>query len=218
MNFEMESLKIDQEAFFREKWSVSQSDVLRMGIENYFDNWASPPGFDFDYDTSAVFSQYNPGQTLFDKMRDMPLKDKVFVDVGCGTGRSCVPFIQYGVHMDGVDISNEMLKRAKERGYGRLIQRDLAMDCFDDLSEQYDGMISIGVLGEWLPPRVLPRFLDMLSNNSTVAIAADLNERDNNICLGLLEERGFEIVSNFKDFSYFRGRVSVDYFYTIAER
>ena len=209
-----DSIEIDQKALFRKKWS----DVLRVRVESYFDSWASPSNSDFDYDTSAVFSRYNPEQTIFAKMKNISLKNKTFLDVGCGTGRSGAPFIEYGVRVDGVDISGEMLKKAEGRGYNRLIKRDLAMGSLDDLSGQYDGIISIGVLGEWLPPSVLPRFLGAVADNSIVAIAAGLSESDNDICLSLLEERGFKIADNFKDFSYLRGRVPVDYFYTIAKR
>lgn len=42
------------------------------------------------------------------------IKGKKILDVGCGTGRDCREFSKLGFEVDGIDVSEEMLKFAKK--------------------------------------------------------------------------------------------------------
>jgi SAM-dependent methyltransferase len=63
-------------------------------------------------------------------------------DLGCGTGRSGSWLAQRGVEaIDGVDLTPEMLERARERGvYRRLIEADVAASGLPD--DAYDLVVT----------------------------------------------------------------------------
>ena len=42
-------------------------------------------------------------------------KNQILLDVGCGTGRASIPFAQNGVKVIGLDISEQMVVRAKNK-------------------------------------------------------------------------------------------------------
>ena len=93
-------------------------------------DWQLPPGVDrglWDYlNASDMVASYD------DQLRASPLAaadvafcERAFptsgtlVDLGCGTGRLCLHFAAKGYECVGVDLSEEMLARAKENARGR---------------------------------------------------------------------------------------------------
>src|SRR5215208_2133979 len=62
------------------------------------------------------------------------------LDVGCGTGRYSVALAELGWHVTGVDVSEDMLTRARARGV-RVVRADAAALPFDD--ESFDAVVSI---------------------------------------------------------------------------
>ncbi|WP_128894729.1 class I SAM-dependent methyltransferase [Longirhabdus pacifica] len=76
-------------------------------------------------------------------------KDSKVLEVGCGTGRtSCYIAKTFGCHVTGVDLSDEMIKKAKERAaYEKMgvdfIQGDVLHLPFND--EQFDVVIAESV-------------------------------------------------------------------------
>jgi SAM-dependent methyltransferase len=65
---------------------------------------------------------------LLDELREVEWSGAVVADLGCGTGRTGTWMREHGVGaIDGVDLTPEMLERARERGvYRRLIEADVA--------------------------------------------------------------------------------------------
>jgi ubiquinone/menaquinone biosynthesis C-methylase UbiE len=62
------------------------------------------------------------------------------IDVGCGTGSYDVALAEHGWDVTGVDVSSDMLRRARQRGV-RTVQADATALPFDDAS--FDAAISI---------------------------------------------------------------------------
>ena len=52
---------------------------------------------------------------LFSLLPD--IKGKCILDLGCGTGESCIEYIQHGAkHVTGIEISEKMIKKAIQKG------------------------------------------------------------------------------------------------------
>lgn len=91
-------------------------------IRNLFDAYAGT----FDHHLVGVLGYKTP-QTLYEQYRRHAVSCPPIevLDLGCGTGLSGEVFVTEGV-IDGVDISMEMIKRARERGcYRDLHCKDL---------------------------------------------------------------------------------------------
>ena len=75
---------------------------------------------------------------LLDELREIEWSGAVVADLGCGTGRTGTWMRAHGVgEIDGVDLTPEMLDRARERGvYRRLLEGDVAATGLQ--SEAYD--------------------------------------------------------------------------------
>src|ERR1700691_901492 len=50
---------------------------------------------------------------------------RIVLDAGVGTGRFALPLVAHGFEPVGVDVSIEMMRRARAKGMSRLIQADI---------------------------------------------------------------------------------------------
>lgn len=114
----------------------SAADVVELydrWADNYDDELLDQLGYVAPHLTAEAFRRHAPDTTA------------LVLDVGCGTGLVGEHLAQAGyTHVDGLDISPEMLARAEDKGiYESLMQADLTrpIDLPDD---QYDAMISSG--------------------------------------------------------------------------
>jgi len=79
---------------------------------------------------------------------------KTVLDVGVGTGRFAKPLSEHGFHITGMDISRNMMLKAREKGVNNLVLADMHEMPFQDKS--FDAAIVIHVLhiiADW--PKVL---------------------------------------------------------------
>jgi len=79
---------------------------------------------------------------------------KTVLDVGVGTGRFAKPLFELGFHITGMDISRNMMLKAREKGVDNLVLADMHELPFRDKS--FDAAIVIHVLhiiADW--PRVM---------------------------------------------------------------
>src|SRR5262249_52381779 len=90
--------------------------------------------------------RYSAPAELFKLLRaHLPGNSLDVVDLGCGTGLMGLQVRSSAKRLDGVDISQEMIKKAKERGvYDNLICDEL-VDFLASLSTQYDLVVSTDV-------------------------------------------------------------------------
>lgn len=58
--------------------------------------------------------------TLEGLAREVGLQGQRLLDVGCGTGKSLIPFLERGWEVTGCDVSREMLEAAAQKAGGRV--------------------------------------------------------------------------------------------------
>lgn len=96
----------------------------------------------------------------------------LILDVGCGPGRDMAWFEARGASMTGIDISMEMLARARKRTRGTLAQMDMRHLDFGDAS--YDAVWAIASLLH-IPkanaPTVVSEFRRVAKGRGVVAVA-----------------------------------------------
>lgn len=145
-------------------------------IKNLFDNYA----FQFDEHLKNILLYKTP--ELLRKQLDPFLEKKKYnlLDLGCGTGLSGEAFIDISKKITGIDISRNMLNKAKEKAcYDVLIEKDI-MNGIMELDEKFDLILCI----------------------DTLVYFGDLNEFFNNIllCLPINGLLGISIEISEQDF------------------
>lgn len=114
----------------------STADVVEL-----YDSWAD----DYDDELLDELGYVAPQLTAEAFRRHVPDHGAMVLDVGCGTGLVGEELAKAGYrHVDGLDISGEMLARAQKKGvYEALFQADLTQS-LDLPSAHYDAVISSG--------------------------------------------------------------------------
>ncbi|MHB1689029.1 MAG: class I SAM-dependent methyltransferase [Ignavibacteriaceae bacterium] len=118
---------------------VKDFDSIYSHGKSRFSNWLDKT---FRWD---MYARYE-----FTLKNSEPIKDKSFLDVGCGTGRYSIEFAKRGAgKVVGLDISNEMIKvcedRSKKEGFENFCifyQTDLIQYRNDSL---FDVCIGVGL-------------------------------------------------------------------------
>lgn len=111
-------------------------------IKNLFDNYA----FQFDDHLKNILF-YKIPQLLRKQLDPFLEKEKYnLLDLGCGTGLSGEYFIDISKKLTGIDISRNMLNKAKEKAcYDVLIEKDL-MNGIIELEEKFDLILCVDTL------------------------------------------------------------------------
>jgi ubiquinone/menaquinone biosynthesis C-methylase UbiE len=71
-------------------------------------------------------------------------KDEAVLDIGVGTGRFAKPLQENGIEVVGIDISREMMQKAKEKGVENLLRSDVCFLPFRDSC--FDATLSVHLL------------------------------------------------------------------------
>ncbi len=111
-------------------------------VKNLFDNYA----FQFDTHLQDILSYKTP-QLLREQLNPY-LENKKYklLDLGCGTGLSGIGFTDIAEKLMGIDISANMLSKAKEKAcYDVLIEKDI-ISALDDLEPYFDLILCIDTL------------------------------------------------------------------------
>ena len=96
-----------------------QNDIK---LKKVYKEWASKYDFDNDNKLGTV-SQPKSVQLLSSHVKDKATK---IIDIGCGTGLVGKYLQEHGFNnFDGLDISDEMLQIASQRGYQKLYSGSL---------------------------------------------------------------------------------------------
>ena len=111
-------------------------DALRV----VYDEWAK----EYDHDNDATLGTISQPKTV-EILSSVLEKHAKILDAGCGTGLVGAELAKQGYDaFDGVDLSAEMLRYAKKRGYANLFQYSLN-DPLPIPDDAYDAVISAGL-------------------------------------------------------------------------
>ena len=110
-------------------------------LQVVYKEWA--PAYDHDNDNLlGTVSQPLSVQIFQEYIKDKSLR---IIDVGCGTGLVGVELEKGGFsNFDGIDISQEMIDIAKQRGYSKLFIGSLN-DSLPCENNEYDAALCVGV-------------------------------------------------------------------------
>ena len=150
--------------------SIPDSAPLEY-IKNLFDNYA----FQFDAHLQNILLYKTP--KLLREQLNPFLKNKQYnlLDLGCGTGLSGQSFIDIAKKITGIDISRNMLNKAKEKAcYDILIENDILngvaeLKDYFDLILCIDTLVYFGNLNEFFA-KIMPR----LATNGLFAFSIEL--------------------------------------------
>lgn len=83
-------------------------------------------------------------------------KDSLVLDVGCGTGKSTIPFAKMKSKIIGIDISENMLKIARifSDKYKNLSYKKISFEKFASPASSFD-LILFGTAIHWLDPKIV---------------------------------------------------------------
>lgn len=130
-------MKRDLDDALRRAYSLKSPDE----VVNLYRDWADR----YDQDTVERLGYVAPRTTVEEFARHFTDTGGLVLDAGCGTGLAAVELLRLGFkRLHGLDISPEMLERARERGlYEEVFVGDLTatLDADDD---RYDAVVSVG--------------------------------------------------------------------------
>lgn len=176
----------------------------------YYKNWAE------DYDIDTIIVNWRIPEIIYNTVsKNSDLDNLRLLDIGCGTGCLGNKFKNEKIVIDGIDLTKEMLLKAKYKGYNKLYEGNIN-DVDFSINKRYDGLISSGVFGDNEEVNLVSafKFLDRnLSKHSFFASSFCLsNKIDYNINLNILKKLNFEIIENFNTVGYYdKGMVPINY-------
>ena len=88
---------------------------MKQWYEELFENYG------IKYDNES-FTQGTIGECDFIEREIEYNKETKIIDIGCGTGRHSIELSKRGYHIVGIDLSESLLKRAKEKSFEQNLQ------------------------------------------------------------------------------------------------
>jgi predicted TPR repeat methyltransferase len=146
---------------------VSGADVNIDPAEHY-DGWADT----YDEDLVKEYGYCAPEIAVEAFAGEFPQNGGAIIDVGCGTGLVGIELAQRGYSdIDGVDISEGMLAKARATGvYRALITQDIEKPSAVPQAS-YDAVISVGSFGlGHLGPEAIPGLIAMARPGGLIVI------------------------------------------------
>lgn len=129
------------------------------------------------YDRKARCNFYRAPRKLVRFARPFLENGMTVLDLGAGTGQMAEEIARTGLEViiDGVDRSEHMLAKARQKGrYRYLIPSDIAHP--KDIrfpQARYDAVVSAGVYGDYVNPAILPQMLFFLKDRGIIAVAGE---------------------------------------------
>jgi 2-polyprenyl-3-methyl-5-hydroxy-6-metoxy-1,4-benzoquinol methylase len=96
---------------------MKRTHHMKQWYEELFDNY----GMKYD---NECFAQGTTGECDFIEKEIDYNKETRILDIGCGTGRHSIELARRGYPVVGIDLSDSLLKRAKEKASERKLQID----------------------------------------------------------------------------------------------
>jgi len=134
---ESNSTAIKTDDFVQQAYHLESTDEM----VDFYRKWAA------DYDRQMLDQRGYTAPSSIAKILSEQLSDTraSVLDVGCGTGLTCRLLAESGFsQLDGIDLSQEMIEVARERGiYRNLLQGDVNQPLQLETAS-YDGVVSSG--------------------------------------------------------------------------
>lgn len=197
--------------------AVKQAHILdgdTSRLKNYYQHWADR------YDHDVRNEQYSGPAYIADLLKHLPSNDDMAVnpedpdieilDAGCGTGLVGKELARRGYqHIDGFDLSPEMVDKAEQTGVYRSLQGnvDLTQRMEDYPDDQYDVTVSCGVftLGH-VPPQSLLELVRVTKKNGLIVVSTRNSYCENSnfgpFCEQLQKEEKVKLVQHVPDGPY----------------
>lgn len=100
---------------------------MKKWYESLFENY----GLKYD---NECFTQGTPGECDFFESEINYNKQSQILDIGCGTGRHAIELTQRGYRVTGIDLSDSLINRAREKASALGLQIDFQKQDARDLS------------------------------------------------------------------------------------
>jgi predicted TPR repeat methyltransferase len=99
-----------------------------------------------DYDREAEEIDWRGPGIVFGLASPYIRPEQSIIDIGIGTGLGSEPFHEAGLHVTGMDISEEMLEACRQKGFcDRLVRHDLTVAPYPFGDASFDHAVSTGV-------------------------------------------------------------------------
>jgi len=142
------------------------------------------------YDSTRALPQDVMDQVVEALFRQLDGSHRI-LDVGVGTGRFAVPLSERGLRIVGIDLAEEMMAKARDKGFGSLVRASATQMPFEGAS--FDAATMVHVL------HLIPDWRKALSEVSrtvvgslyTVATERERNHAPRAVYERLLEELGY---------------------------
>ena len=135
---------------------------------DHYDQWAA------SYDAEIADNNYaTPGRIADALWSVLPDVSAPILDFGCGTGLSGLALRREGYEIiDGLDPSNEMLNKAREKAAHRNLALLDATTAEPFTPDTYKAVVACGVLGTGAaPPEAFGRLMHCLSKGNLLAFS-----------------------------------------------
>ena len=214
---------------FREKWQIN------------FVEGVTPTDCDFSKDKKLQIDFFDADTHIYDEnMENTPFwkandwnclkewlpklgKDDLLLDLGCGSGRASLPFAQNGVKVIGLDISEQMVLRAKRKSekLGIKDHVDYVVGDSENLpfrQNSFDAVLAFGVLHHVPTPQKMLQQMSKVLKNGGIYFGHENNKTilrpifDFLMCISRLwlEEAGNHPLISKSELSNWANKVSLD--------
>jgi len=139
------------------------------------DQFKGTATFAAQYDDMAIILNYRAVHILMNYAFPQLKSGMQILDLGVGTGLIAEEMVNRGLEVviDGVDQSEHMLEKARDKGrYRHLVKADLIKLRETVLPEQeYDAVISCGVYGDYVNLKYLVQAMELVKSRGILAVA-----------------------------------------------
>jgi len=161
-----------KKAFLDGAYRINTTDDARA----FYDAWAN--SYDDEITTNGYLTPLRCARALAQAANDLT---RPMLDIGCGTGISGLAMVEAGfTTIDGSDLSEEMLDKAKTKGvYRNLWQADLKQP-FPFATGTYHYLAAIGVIATGhMPPETIPRLVNLLDQGGFMVFSLNDHTLEN---------------------------------------
>tara|TARA_Y100000310_G_C20672569_1_gene811125 strand:+ start:529 stop:1221 length:693 start_codon:yes stop_codon:yes gene_type:complete len=170
------------------------------------------------YERVARSQQYTAPSTLV-KLALPYLQEGDIMDMGCGSGAVGAHLMEHGFIVDGVDLSEQMLEKAKQRNYRKTYCATAKMEELEELIPgRYHNIVSCGTYGDYIESNWITIPMNLAAGPTTLAIAGNLEALEDNLMNTLLTHSFIPVVEDIRlGHKDEKGR-DVNYLYVVATR